>query len=386
MVLAAAVMLAAVNLRPALTSVAALLSLIGERLALGPTALGVLTTLPVLCLGLAAPLAPLLTRRIGMERAVLWLLAVLALALLARPYLGAAGFFIATALVGAAMGTTGVLLPALVKRDFPTQVGLMTGLYTVVLSLGAALGAGATEPLRIALDGAWQFALAAWMLPVLPALAVWLPLARGTGAAPAPATRRASLLGDALAWQVTLFMGLQSSLAYSVFGWLPAILADRGLSAVTAGVALSAAIVISMASALAAPWVGGRMRDQRLVNALSIVLFIAGAIGCVAGPLALLWPSIVLLGTGMGAAFAMALTLIALRAPDTERAGQLSAMAQGFGYILAAGGPLAVGLLHDATGGWNATVGLLLAIGAAALASGIAAGRDRLVGQARVTD
>lgn len=377
---AAGILLAAINLRPALTSVSSQLNLIGEQLALSATALSALTTLPVLCLGAAAPLAPWLVRRVGQERAVVALLVALSLALLLRPYVGAMGFFIGTAVAGSAMGALGVLLPALVKRDFPTRVSLMTGLYTMALNLGAATAAGATEPLRLALGQSWQLALALWGLPALVAVVVWLRSARRPQPQPGtPSRRMGRLLRDPLAWQVTAFMGLQSGLAYIVFGWLPVILADRGLSTVAAGLALSVAIVVSMASAVGAPWASARLRDERFMNTATVVLFALGIAGCVYAPLAGLWLWIVLLGIGMGGAFAMALTLLALRAPDVESAGQLSAMAQGFGYLLAAMGPLAVGLLHDAFGGWGATGALLALMAALALWSGLGAGRDRMV-------
>lgn len=378
---AAGILLAAVNLRPALTSVSSQLGLIGEQLALSATALGVLTTLPVLCLGAAAPLAPWLVRRVGQERAVVAFLVALSLALLLRPYAGAVGFFVGTAVAGSAMGALGVLLPALVKRDFPARVSLMTGLYTMALNLGAATAAGATEPLRLALGQSWQLALAVWGLPALVAGAVWLRGARRPRSSTSLPERRrmGRLLRDPLAWQVTAFMGLQSGLAYIVFGWLPVILADRGLSTVAAGLALSVAIGVSMGSAVGAPWASARLRDERFMNSATVVLFALGIAGCVYAPLAGLWLWIVLLGIGMGGAFAMALTLLALRAPDVESAGQLSAMAQGFGYLLAAMGPLAVGLLHDAFGGWGATGVLLALMAALALGFGLGAGRDRLV-------
>ena len=377
---AAGILLAAANLRPALTSVSALLTLIGVQLDLSAAALGALTTLPVLCLGLSAPLAPLLVRRIGQERSVVWLLALLVVVLLLRPYTGVAGFFVGTALAGCAMGALGVLLPALVKRDFPSSVSLMTGLYTMVLSLGAAAAAGATEPLRLALGQSWQAALAFWLLPAGGAVLAWWPRSRRAAQPPTRHGRAAtSLLRDPLAWQVTFFMGLQSALAYIMLGWLPAILADRGLSAVAAGAALSAAIVVSMASAVAAPWASTRMRDQRVMNVVSVVLFLTGLVGCIHAPLATLWLWVSVMGLGMGAAFAMALTLIALRASDIESSGRMSAMAQGFGYVLAALGPLTVGLLRDATGGWGATGILLAVIGVSAIGSGLAAGRNRML-------
>ena len=382
-----ALLLVALNLRPALTSVSPVLGNIGEALALSPSWQGILTTLPVLFLGLAAPLAPRLVRRIGPERSVFAALVVLAVALLVRPYIGTMGLFLGTAVAGGCIGIIGVLLPGIVKRDFPRRVSIMTGLYTVALNLGASTAAGTTEPLRQLLDdvaqgaslSAWQGALAFWLLPAVIAALLWLPQLRGTKPTRVPARRGARLRHDSLAWQVSLFMGLQSSLAYIVFGWLPTILQDRGLTAVTAGLALSVSILLQVSTAILAPWIGSRMRDQRTVLAVVMTLTLIGLLGCLYAPIGSVWLWIVVLGLGQGGTFSMALTLLALRAPDATTAASLSAMAQGIGYTLAAAGPLLVGVLHDWSGGWNVVGVLVSAIALGALVMALGAGRDRQV-------
>ncbi|MGM8930198.1 CynX/NimT family MFS transporter [Salinicola halophyticus] len=390
-----ALLLVAINLRPALTSVSPVLGSIAEALALSPSWQGILTTLPVLFLGLAAPLAPRLVRRIGPERSVFAALVVLAVALLARPYVvttvGTAGLFLGTAVAGGCIGVIGVLLPGIVKRDFPRRVSIMTGLYTVALNLGASAAAGTTEPLRQALGGLWQNAsqgastgpwqgaLAFWLLPAVIAALLWLPQLKGTKPVRVPVRRGARLRHDPLAWQVSLFMGLQSSLAYIVFGWLPTILQDRGLAAVTAGLALSVSILLQVITAILAPWIGSRMRDQRAVLIGVMTLTLIGLLGCLYAPIGGIWLWIVILGLGQGGTFSMALTLLALRAPDATTAASLSAMAQGIGYTLAAMGPLLVGVLHDWSGGWNVVGFLVSAIALAALIMALGAGRDRQV-------
>ncbi|TDU22302.1 CP family cyanate transporter-like MFS transporter [Chromohalobacter marismortui] len=388
-----ALLLVALNLRPALTSVAPVLGNIGEALALSPSWQGILTTLPVLFLGLAAPLAPRLIRRIGPERSVFAALVVLAMALLVRPYIGTLGLFLGTAIAGSCIGIIGVLLPGIVKRDFPRRVSIMTGLYTVALNLGASAAAGTTEPLRQLLDGvaqgaslsAWQGALAFWLLPAVIAALLWLPQLRGTKPTRVPARRGARLRHDSLAWQVSLFMGLQSSLAYIVFGWLPTILQDRGLAAVTAGLALSVSILLQVSTAILAPLIGSRMRDQRAVLAVVITLTLTGLLGCLYAPIDGVWLWIVVLGLGQGGTFSMALTLLALRAPDATTAASLSAMAQGIGYTLAALGPLLVGVLHDWSGGWNVIGVLVSTIALSALVMALGAGRNRQVASTQGT-
>ena len=375
----AGLLLVAINLRPALTSVSPVLKNIAEGLSLSPAAQGVLTTLPVVCLGLAAPLAPKLSRRLGPERTIFIILILLAVTLLARPLSGTLGLFVFTALAGACIGIMNVLLPGIVKRDFPARVSLMTGLYTVALNLGASLAAGATEPLRQAFGEQWQPSLAFWLIPAVIAALVWIPQLWIKHTVRMRPRGGHSLYRNGLAWQVTLFMGLQSSLAYTVFGWLPTILQDRGVAPVTAGLALSVSILCQVITAILAPLLGSRMKDQRTVLIGVMMLTLCGLAGCLYAPTESLWLWIVVLGLGQGGTFSMALTLLALRAPDADTAAELSGMAQGFGYVLAAFGPLLVGLLHDWSGGWD-VVGILLGlIGLAAMVVALGAGRNRLV-------
>ena len=369
--------LVALNLRPALSSVAPVLPEIMRDTGLSAAGAGLLTTAPVLCLGLFGPLAPLAARRMRSERVVFLFLAVLAVGLLLRGYGTVSALLVGSGLIGIAIGIVNVLLPALIKKDFPRSAALMTGVYTMALSGGAALASGLTVPLSKLMAGSWAWALAAWVIPVLMAMVAWR--SRLKDPPEASAGQRMDLRGiwtNALAWQVTLFMGLQSALAYCVFGWLAPILRDRGMSDLAAGALVSVSIIAQVAAALVTPVAATRGRDQRPAVVVSMALNMAGLFGCVFGPLplALLWA--VILGAGQGASFALALTLIVLRSPDARAAGQLSSMAQGVGYCLAATGPLLVGVLHGWTGSWSALGVLFLAIGSGALLAGLGAGRN----------
>ncbi|PHX44798.1 MFS transporter [Pseudomonas sp. NZIPFR-PS2] len=335
--------LVALNLRPALSSLSPLLSEVSSSLGLSAARAGLLTTLPVLCLGLFAPLAPIL-------------------------------------IAGASIGIIGVLLPGIVKRDFAKQAGTMTGVYTMALCLGAALAAGASVPLSDYFGHRWSIGLGFWMLPALLAALCWLPQIGHKHGAHRVAYRVKGLLRDPLAWQVTLYMGLQSSLAYIVFGWVPSILIDRGLSATDAGLALSGSIIVQLLSALTAPWLATRGKDQRLAIVVVMLLTLGGLMGCLYAPLDGLWGWAILLGLGQGGTFSLALTLIVLRSRDAHVAANLSGMAQGIGYTLASLGPLAVGLIHDWTGGWAATGWVFAVIGLGAIVAGLGAGRAKYVG------
>lgn len=371
--------LVALNLRPALSSMAPLLSDVSKSLGLSAAQAGLLTTLPVLCLGLFAPLAPLLARRFGAERVVLGILLTLAGGIILRSSLGEFGLFAGSLLAGASIGVIGVLLPGIVKRDFAKHAGTMTGVYTMALCLGAAMAAGATVPLSHHFSDSWAMGLGFWVLPALVAAVFWLPQVGKKQGAHHAAYRVRGLLRDPLAWQVTLYMGLQSSLAYIVFGWLPSILIGRGLTPTQAGLVLSGSVIVQLASSLAAPWLATRGKDQRLAIVIVMLLTLGGLFGCLYAPIDGLWGWAILLGLGQGGTFSLALTLIVLRSRDAHVAANLSGMAQGIGYTLASMGPFAVGLVHDWTGGWTALGWIFGVIGLGAIAAGLGAGRSLFV-------
>ncbi|PYY90693.1 cyanate transporter [Pseudomonas sp. TKO26] len=367
--------LVALNLRPALSSMAPLLSDVSQSLGLSAAKAGLLTTLPVLCLGLFAPLAPLLARRFGAERVVLGILLTLALGIVLRSSLGEFGVFAGSILAGASIGVIGVLLPGIVKRDFARHAGTMTGVYTMALCLGAALAAGATVPLSQHFGNSWAMGLGFWVVPALAAALFWLPQVGQKHGAHHVAFRVRGLLRDPLAWQVTLYMGLQSSLAYIVFGWLPSILIGRGLTPTQAGLVLSGSVMVQLVSSLATPWLATRGKDQRLAIVMVMLITIGGLLGCLYAPIDDLWGWAILLGLGQGGTFSLALTLIVLRSRDSHVAANLSSMAQGIGYTLASMGPFAVGLVHDWTGGWNAVGWIFAVLGSGAIIAGLGAGR-----------
>ncbi len=379
-VLVVALILVGINLRPAISSVAAILDVIRAATGMSPTLAGVLTTLPILCFGVFAPLASRLIWRRTPERVVLYGLLVLVLGIGGRIFFGLPGLFLGTALAGGSIGVVMALLPGIIKRDFPHQLGLMTGLYTMALCLGAALAAGMTVPMQHLAHNNWRAALAFWALPALLAAWAWWPQLRQPlqhGHHGGQAVR--GIYASKLAWQVTAFMGLQSALAYCVFGWLPTILIDRGLTPLNAGLVLSLSIGMQLVTALGGPWLATRGTDQRAAIVIMLGMTITGLFGCLYAPLTSVWGWAVLLGLGQGGSFSIALTLIVLRAPNPQVTAALSGMAQGVGYTVAALGPLAVGILHDASHDWNSSAMMFGVIAAVALLAGLSAGRNRHV-------
>ncbi|GEK45920.1 MFS transporter [Bisbaumannia pacifica] len=375
----ALMVLVGLNLRPALSSLSPLLNRIQADTGLSPLGIGALTTLPVLCLGLFAPLAPWLAKRLGPERALSLALLLLAGALLLRANSLTPLLFLGTLGVGAAIGIAGSLLPALVKRELPKGADLMTGVYTMALCLGGALGAGLGIPLADWL-GDWHLSLASWTLLAVAALVAWrlgMPHPKPPAPGSLPKAPRVRLWRHGLAWQVTALMGSQSSLAYIVFGWLPVLLQRRGLSEGEAGWLLAGSVMVQLISALGAPWLARLHRDQRPAMLVVLGLTTAGFVMLLQAPLSQRWLGAILLGLGQGGAFSLALTMIVLRSGDSRLAGKLSGMAQGFGYTLAAMGPLVIGLLLQLGAGLTTVTAVLVGIAGFAAVFACLAGRNR---------
>lgn len=379
--LGVAVILVALNLRPAITSVGPMLGEMRDDLGATATWAGVLTTLPGLCFAAAGLAAPLLARRFGIGAAIASALSVLAVGLVLRvldgPYVVLGGTLVATA--GIALAN--VLIPVVIKDSFPARVGMMTGVYTAALQGGGALGSALTPPLENAFGG-WRQGLGAWSVLAVLALLVWILAARGAGRAPvAEAGKQGSgrsLLRSPLAWMVTLFFGTQAFLAYVVMGWLPEVMIDAGVSKGDSGLLLGLISLIAVPISLVVAPMAARHKSQSpWIVGLGVPGFV-GMVGMMVAPAAspLLW--CLLIGLGMSV-FSLALTVIALRARTGEDTARLSGMAQGIGYLMAAVGPFLFGLLHDLTHGWTVPWIMMLAVFAAQMTFGAFAGRRRFV-------
>ena len=374
-----ALVLVGLNLRGPVSSVGPLLDELRRDLALGGAAVALLPTLPLLCFGLLALLAPRLSGRLGLHRAVLLGVAVLVLGLGVRSA-GVPGLFVGTLLIGAGIAVANVLLPAVVKADFSDRLPLATGLTTSSMALSASLGAGLAQPLREATGGP-RSSLAVWLLPAVVALGAWavLALRRGPVDGPRPLSAVLPLLRDPVARSVTVFFGLQSLGFYVVLAWLPSVLRDAGVPAAEAGAMLAVAVFLGAPASFLLPRLLLRRSDQRPWVLAVAAPAAAGLTGLLLAPSSAPWAWVLLVGLGTGAAFPLALTLVVLRSVDGAQAARLSAAAQGVGYLLCATGPFVLGLLREATGSWTAGLLLLLALLVAQVLVGRAAARDRLV-------
>jgi CP family cyanate transporter-like MFS transporter len=361
-----AVVAVAFNQRPAVVAVAPVLRDLRTDTGLSAGLAGLLTTVPVLCFGAFAPLAPRVARRVALETAVAVSLVLLAAGVALRLLPPVPLLYAGSLVAGAAIALANVLVPAYVKREF-LRPGPAMGLYSAALNVGAAAGAALTVPVGAALGLSWRGALGLWLIAALAALALWLPVA-GTGRAHRLAGRGAatggswSLLRTPLAWQVTGFLGLQSVQFYSVVAWLPTLLADAGVPVKDGGLLLGLSNVVGAVAALLSPPLAGRMRNQRPLIAAVVAVFAFGLGGLMLSPGSgtLVWVSA--FGVAQGGGFALALTLIVLRSDTPLTAARLGGVAQCLGYLIAAGGPFVLGWLHDLTGSWSWPMGLLLLV------------------------
>ncbi|WP_370665834.1 CynX/NimT family MFS transporter [Streptomyces sp. IBSBF 2507] len=391
------IVLAAVNLRPAITSLGALLEEVRDGLGMSGSIAGLLTSVPPLCFAVFGVTAPRLARRFGPGAVVCAGMVAITAGLLIRPYAGGTGGFLAaTALALMGIAVSNVLMPVIVKRYFPDRVGSMTGLYSMALAFGTSVAAAATVPLTDALGGHWQPGLAVWA--VLPALAVlpWIPFVRNRQAPTAtvpstpppgpgsqvekPAEQQPPLriTRSRTAWALAVFFGLQATAAYITMGWMAQIFRDSGVSAGTAGLLLAVIMVMGVPLAFVIPRVATRLPHQGPIVVVLGVCGLAGYAGLYFAPVGGAWAWALLLGVS-NCAFPLALTMVGMRARTGAGVAQLSAFAQSTGYLISIPGPLLVGVLYQHSGGWGLPIALMSALMVPQIVVGVLAGRNRTV-------
>ncbi|MEU3106218.1 CynX/NimT family MFS transporter [Streptomyces griseoflavus] len=391
------IVLAAVNLRPAITSAGALLEEVRDGLGMSGTVAGLLTSVPPLCFAVFGVTAPRLARRFGAGAVVCAGMAAIGTGLLIRPYVGGTAAFLATtalALMGIAVSN--VLMPVIVKRWFPDRVGSMTGLYSMALALGTATAAAVTVPVTDALGGDWRSGLAVWAGLAAAAVLPWLAFARERGTTPAgrppapdgkepthevPAPAEAPALRitrSRTAWALAVFFGLQATAAYITMGWMAQIYRDAGVPAGTAGLLLAATMVMGVPLAFVIPRLAARLPHQGPIVVALGVSGLAGYAGLYFAPAAGAWLWAVLLGIA-NCAFPLALTMVGMRARTSGGVAQLSAFAQSTGYLISIPGPLLVGVLYQHSGGWGLPLALMAGLMIPQTVIGVLAGRNRTV-------
>lgn len=379
------IVLAALNLRPAITSLGALLEEVRDGLGMSGSVAGLLTSVPPLCFAIFGVMAPRLARRFGPGAVVCAGMAAIAAGLVIRPFTGSTvGFLVASGLALMGIAVSNVLMPVIVKRWFPDRVGSMTGLYSMALALGTSLAAAVTVPMTDALGGSWKTGLAVWAALAVAAVVPWVPLVRERGAE-GGTTAGTPRQDDGLritrsrtAWALAVFFGLQATAAYITMGWMAQIFRDAGVSAGTAGVLLAVTMAMGVPLAFVIPRLATRLPSQGPIVIALGVCGLAGYAGLYLAPAGGAWAWAVLLGIS-NCAFPLALTMVGMRARTGAGVAKLSAFAQSTGYLISIPGPLLVGVLYQHSGGWGVPIALMAALMVPQIVVGVIAGRNRTV-------
>lgn len=361
----AGVLLAAFNLRTAVTSLTPLLDTLRAQFGFGPGIAGVLGMLPTAAFAFFGVATVRIVHRFGLEKTTALAMVLATLGLLVRGWApGVATLGLASLLALAGMGIGNVALPPLVKRWFPDRVGSLSAAYITVLQAGTMVPAFVAVPLAQAFG--WRVSLAAWALPAALALVPWLVLslqqarvhAHGGDIDTTRPPPGARVWRAPLAWALCAMFGMTSLATYAMFTWLPRWFVDAGASEAQGGNLLGIYSAVGLATSLCVPLLAARLRRPALIVLAAVLCYAAGFAGMLLAPLRLSWLWASALGLA-GATFPLGLVLINLRTRTAAGSAALSAFVQGVGYSVACLGPLLFGLFHEWSGGWRWSVGFI---------------------------
>lgn len=352
------IFLVTLNMRPAITAMGPLLDQIAASFSLEPSQVGLLGALPLLMFAFLSPLAPTFAARLGLDRAIMYALIAIAVGIVLRSYAGALGLWIGLAIATGAIAVGNVLVPVIVKRDYPGHISLTTGIYSASMGLGASVASGLAVP--VAEFGGWQFSLAVWAFPAGIVALLWLPRAlKSTGQAVAKGQASVNVWRSPYAWCLTFMMGLQSATFYFSVTWLPTIEVVAGATTKAAGMTLFWYQVAGIIAGLFVPLLM-KNKDKVLRATLiaSLPLFVA-YVGFLVIPQHGLVLAIIL-GIGSGMSLVVTLSLISLRSTVSDEVAKLSGMVQSVGYLIAALAPALAGVLVQITGQWKSALWMML--------------------------
>lgn len=396
--LAIGIIFIAANLRSPLTAVGPVVDQIRNSLHISNTLAGMITTFPLFAFAGFSPFVPRLARKYGTGLVLFWSLVFLTFGIGLRSLFGEIGLFFGTAILGLSISVGNVLVPSLIKRDFSKRVGLMTGIYNASMSLFGAIASGVSIPVAVKAGLGWEGALGIWAALSFIALILWIPqVKRGKQkttiledvvnsdnnarrvSMEKQAINEVHLWRSPLAWQVTIYTGLQSMVLYCMYAWLPNILISQGMKSGDAGWMLSLCQLSSLPMGLIGSVLAGRRSNQRAMTIVASLCVLSGLLGVFLGETRLEFIWMVLLGSGTALTFSMSLIFFNFRTQNADQAAGLSGMAQSVGYLLASFGPIIFGLLHDITDNWTLPLIILIAIAVICLFAGLGASRDLLV-------
>jgi CP family cyanate transporter-like MFS transporter len=371
----------AANLRAPITSVGPVITEIASSMNLTHVLVALLTSIPLISFALLSAFAPRVARRVGLERLLLYSLLVLVFGLFTRSSGNIFFLFIGAALIGAAITVGNVLMPAFIKKEIPEKVGVVTGVYLVSMNLTSALAAGYSIRIGEITGLGWQGSIGIWGIVALVSFIIWLPQTIKTPVLviESQSKSKSGLWKSRLAWNIAIFMGLQSLMFYSLAAWLPAILQDWGMSADRSGWMLSYIQMAQVPMMLIGPILAGKMRDQTPLVWITFILLLIGLAGIIFGKTNYIILSMIFIGVSLGLAFTLAMMFFVLRTRHTSESAELSGMSQTVGYLIAACGPPIFGAFFSLTGSWYVPLALLVVAAIALFMVGLISAKDRFV-------
>ncbi len=372
------------NLRAPITSVGPVIDLIQAQYHLNSSMAGFITTLPLLAFGIFSPFVANISHKFGHGFTMFYGLILIIIGLLVRSYMGVYGLFIGTVFIGVGIAIGNVLIPSIIKHKFKKNAGNVISIYVTSMCIFAAIGSGLSIPVTNTFD--WNTALSIWIVLAIITLLIWLPQLKKSEAynnsddvAAQELMRSKSIWKSPLAWWVTLYMGTQSLLFYTLIAWMPSMLISKGFDSHFAGMMLLLFQLIGLPATFLVPVIANKIKDQKLIATLVSLVYLLGMVIFIfADSSFTMIVSMIFLGLGMGGSISLAIGFITQRTPHAKKAAELSGMSQSAGYLLAALGPILIGFSHDISASWTAALVVLIVAIVLLTIFGLKAGGDKV--------
>ncbi|WP_435979480.1 MFS transporter [Psychrobacter sp. DM4] len=363
-----AIVLLATNMRAPIVALGSIAPVVQEALNISEAEIGWLGAVPMLGFAVGSFISPTIGKRFGLENTLIAMIALLTFGMVVRSVIPTwTGFLSGTIMLTLAIGFANTLAAPVIKQRTPKHIPLITGLFSLTMTVIAGIVAGIVLPLSEYIG--WQWALGGWSFLGILALIIWMFLRLRLGssnklAAPLAAQSSSDVViwRNAFAWQIAVFMGLQSLLYYTVASFLPSIWVSKGLTAIKAGQMGSVFQFMAPVAIISLTWLVNRGRPIQALTVLAAVLNVVGVLGMsyLSADLAWLWSG--MMGAGCSAIFTLSMMLFSLRTYTPNQASELSGMAQTVGYLIAFFGPLGAGWLHETSGDWSLPLLLISAL------------------------